>query len=456
MFFLAAYNFEANLHMYKFGEANIVMDINSGAIHMFDDVAYALLQNLVRCQGDMYHAAEICGHTFPPAQVSEAVVELMALYEEGSLFTEDEDIHFDWPEVPVKALCLNIAHTCNMRCTYCFAGQGNFGLQEGLMPIDIGRQALDFLIDRSQGIKHLEVDFFGGEPLLNQNMMKELVEYGRQREAETGKRFNFTLTTNALLLNEEIINWVIDNDISVILSLDGRPEVNDRHRIMANGQGSYNQILPHIKKMVEKHPVSYFVRGTFTRENLDFSEDLKHLAEMGFDAISLEPAVGQSELAIKKEDLPQVIGEYEKLTQLLLDYFNHGHNIQFFHYDLNLQQGPCIAKRCSGCGAGCEYLVVTPNGDIYPCHQFIGEAGFYMGNIKDGKIDRKIVERFQHNRLKDKECRYCWARYFCGGGCHASALHQTGDMSKPDPVACTMQQKRIENAIYLDIKKNAN
>lgn len=454
MFFLAAYDFKANLHMFKFQGTNIVMDVNSGAIHLFDDVAYFLLEHLIACQGDLYRAAELCQGKYPQNEVEEAVLEIMAAYEEGSLFTEDEDIDFDWLEIPVKALCLNIAHTCNMRCTYCFAEQGNFGLKDALMSVDTGKQALDFLIARSQGIKHLEVDFFGGEPLLNLDMMKEMVRYGREKETSAGKKFNFTLTTNALLLDSEIMDWIIDNDISVILSLDGREEVNDRHRILADGQGSYNKIVPHIKDMVARQPLSYFVRGTFTRNNLDFSEDLRHLAQLGFNAISLEPAVGQNDLAIKQEDLPRVLLEYEKLTLLLMDYYNSGREIHFFHYDLNLQQGPCLAKRCSGCGAGCEYLVVTPGGDIYPCHQFIGEDGFCMGNVEHGRIDRTIVDRFRRNRLKDKECRFCWARYFCGGGCHAAALHVNGDMSKPDRVACTMQQKRIENAIYLDLCKN--
>jgi uncharacterized protein len=453
MFFLAAYDFKANLHMFKMQGSNIVLDVNSGAIHLFDDVAGFLLENLIACQGDLYRAVELTERKFAPDMVEGAAMEIMAAYEAGSLFTEDEDIDFDWPEIPVKALCLNIAHTCNMRCTYCFAGQGNFGLKEALMSVETGRQALDFLITRSQSIKHLEVDFFGGEPLLNLDMMKEIVRYGRQQETATGKKFNFTLTTNAVLLDHQVMDWVIANDVSVILSLDGRQETNDRYRLLANGQGSYAQIVPNIKEMVARQPVSYYVRGTFTRANLDFSRDLRHLIEMGFDAISLEPAIGRGDLAIKEEDLPQVLREYEELTNTLWEYYQSGREIQFFHYDLNLQQGPCLAKRCSGCGAGCEYLVVIPGGDIYPCHQFIGEAGFYMGNVNNGVIDRTIVDRFRHNRLKDKECRLCWSRYFCGGGCHAAALHANGDMSQPDKTACTMQQKRIENAIYLDLMK---
>ena len=267
-----------------------------------------------------------------------------------------------------------------MKCQYCFASQGDFGLKPGLMSLETGQKALDFLIAKSGPVKHLEVDFFGGEPLLNAAMLKELVRYGRQREAEWGKKFNFTLTTNALLLDEDIIDFVIDNHISVILSLDGRPETNDRHRILNNGEGSYENIVPKIKKMVESKPLSYYIRGTFTRHNLDFSSDLQHIIDLGFDAISLEPAVGpKNEYSIQEEDLPQVLAEYERLTDLLCTYHQLGREVHFFHYNLDLQKGPCLAKRQSGCGAGVEYLVVTPEGDIYPCHQFVGENAVFDG-----------------------------------------------------------------------------
>ncbi len=342
-----------------------------------------------------------------------------------------------------------------MKCRYCFASQGDFGMNPCLMSLATGKRALDFLIDKSGLVKNLEVDFFGGEPLLNATMLKELVEYGRQREAECGKHFNFTLTTNALLLDDNIIDFVIDNNISVILSLDGRPETNDRHRVLNNDEGSYQLIVPNIKKIVEKKPVSYFIRGTFTRQNLDFSQDLKHIVDLGFDAVSLEPAVGPTnEYSIQEADLPQVLLEYERLTDLLCNYHKTGKELHFFHYNLDLQKGPCLAKRQSGCGAGVEYLVVTPEGNIYPCHQFVGEDEFLMGNIYDSELDREIIRRFSENRLTDKKaCLRCWARNFCGGGCHANAYHCNGDMSMPDRVSCTMHRKRIEGAIYLEIVK---
>ncbi|MEN6461711.1 MAG: thioether cross-link-forming SCIFF peptide maturase [Syntrophomonas sp.] len=340
------------------------------------------------------------------------------------------------------------------RPKYCFASQGVFGLKPSLMSLETGKQSLDFVIEKSGGIKNIEVDFFGGEPLLNIDVVKELVQYGRQREVETGKHFNFTLTTNALLLDDDSMDFIIDNGISVILSLDGRPEVNDFHRILNNGQGSYDLVLPNIKKMVARNPVSYYVRGTFSRKNLDFASDLEHLLELGFDCISLEPAVGtDNSHSIKKDDLPRVLEEYERLTDVLLDYHQQGKNVHFFHYNLDLQKGPCIAKRTSGCGAGNEYIVITPEGDIYPCHQFVGEDKFYMGNVMNGELNEEIKSLFQHNRLPDKECRDCWARYFCGGGCHANAYHNSGDISKPDTTSCTMHKKRIEGAIYLDLQK---
>ncbi|MDD2621280.1 MAG: SPASM domain-containing protein, partial [Syntrophomonadaceae bacterium] len=260
-----------------------------------------------------------------------------------------------------------------------------------------------------------------------------------------------------LLLDDEVVNFVIDNEIGVILSLDGRKEVNDRHRILKNGEGTYDLILPRIKNMVEHNPVSYYVRGTFSRRNLDFANDLKHLIDLGFDCISLEPAVGPDNgFAIQAEDLPIVLQEYEKLTDLLLKYHLHEKAIHFFHYNLNLQKGPCLAKRSTGCGAGIEYLVITPEGDIYPCHQFVGEIGFKMGNIQQGQVDSKIRRKFESNQLKNKDCRYCWVRYFCGGGCHASAYSQQGDMSVPHLTGCIMHKKRIEGAIYLDLAKNLN
>ncbi|MGI5921171.1 MAG: thioether cross-link-forming SCIFF peptide maturase [Syntrophomonadaceae bacterium] len=450
----ADYDFAAHLHMFRWKELNIALDVNSGAIHVLDEIAWQLLQKITDCRGDIDQARNDCYQKFPAAEVDEALGEIMEAYREEALFSEAVDIPFDFSGLMVKAICLNIAHACNMKCKYCFASQGDFGLKPSLMSLDTGKQALEFVIAKSGQLKNIEVDFFGGEPLLNIEVIKKLVAYGRQREKETGKHFNFTLTTNALLLDNDIMDFIIDNSISVILSLDGRQQVNDFHRILNNGQGSYDLVVPKIREMVNRHPVSYYVRGTFSRHNLDFADDLKHLVDLGFDCISLEPAVGaDNPYSIKRDDLPRVLDEYEKLTDVLVEYFHQGKDLHFFHYNLDLQKGPCIAKRTSGCGAGSEYLVITPEGDIYPCHQFVGEDKFYMGNVQQAELNPEIQAIFQHNRLPDKECRNCWARYFCGGGCHANAYHSSGDISRPDVVSCTMHKKRIEGAIYLDLQK---
>ena len=457
---LANYDFESNIHLYRWKELNILFDVNSGAIHILDDLAYRLVEKIIQYQGNEEKAKNDIASHYPQYSrnlINQAFLELEEAIQAESLFTEGQVMEVDLSKLQVKALCLNVAHACNMKCHYCFAQQGDFGQSPALMSIQTARKALDFLLQKSGNIKNLEVDFFGGEPLLVFPMLQELVLYARQREEATGKRFNFTLTTNAVLLDDEVVNFVIDNEIAVILSLDGRKEVNDRHRILKNGEGTYDLILPRIKNMVEHNPVSYYVRGTFSRRNLDFANDLKHLIDLGFDCISLEPAVGPDNgFAIQAEDLPIVLQEYEKLTDLLLKYHLQEKAIHFFHYNLNLQKGPCLAKRSTGCGAGIEYLVITPEGDIYPCHQFVGENGFKMGNIQQGEVDSKIRRKFENNQLKNKDCRYCWARYFCGGGCHASAYSQQGDMSVPHLTGCIMHKKRIEGAIYLDLAKNLN
>jgi len=456
LFQLVNYDFNANIHFYKFNELNILLDVNSGAVHLLDEQAAKIIQNLVKYQGDFYRAMEDCYSEYSMEDLTDTVYELLGLWEDGALFTDkDEDINPELFSLSVKALCLNVAHLCNMKCEYCFASQGDFNTKKGLMSIEVGQKAIDFLIARSEGRRNLEIDFFGGEPLLNFDVVKQLVSYARQREEETGRKFNFTLTTNAVLLSDESMDFIIDNDISIILSLDGRPEINDRHRLLNNGQGSYDIIIDNIRNAVARQPVSYYVRGTFTRYNQNFSLDVKHMAEQGFESLSMEPAVGaDSDFSIRREDLPWVLAEYEKLTELLLEYFNKGQAVNFFHFDLDLQKGPCLAKRVSGCGAGSEYLVITPEGDIYPCHQFVGEKIFFLGNLMQSHLDEKIQAAFRNNHLENKpECIKCWARYFCGGGCHANNYYRNHDISTPDDISCQMQKKRIEAAIYLEIHK---
>lgn len=452
---LTDYDFAANIHLFKYKELNLLLDVNSGAIHVLDELAADFINSLVKHQGVWALAVEDCQKRFAPEEIAEVSQDVLTAYQEGVLFTPEEQVSLDLAALPIKALCLNIAHACNMKCLYCFAQQGDFGQKPALMSLEMGEKTFSFLVNNSGEVKHLEVDFFGGEPLLNFAVVKDLVLYGRRLEQETGKKFNFTLTTNALLLDDAISDFIIENDISVILSLDGRPETNDRHRILNNGQGSYEKILPHIQQMVARKPVSYYIRGTFTRQNLDFTEDLRHIIDLGFNNLSLEPAIGaDSPYAIQAQDLPRVLAEYEKLTDTLLEYQQKGRDIQFFHYNLNLQQGPCLAKRRTGCGAGVDYLAVTPEGDIYPCHQFVGLKQFYMGNVTEGVLDSRVRKSFQSNHLENKEgCRRCWARNFCGGGCHANNYFSNGDISIPAEVSCVMHKKRLEGAIYHELQK---
>ncbi len=455
MLSLTGYDFAAGIHLFRWKELNLLLDVNSGAIHILDEIGTKFIEKLQAYAGNAIQARKDLATQYTDDELQEVEIELESLRAAGAIFTEEELLLADLSDLPIKAICLNVAHACNMKCRYCFASQGDFGMEAGLMSLATGQKALDYLVEKSGPVKNLEVDFFGGEPLLNLAMLRELVQYGRQKEAAAGKRFNFTLTTNALLLDDAVVDFVIDNQISVILSLDGRPEINDLHRILNNGEGSYGLIVPNIKRMVAANPLSYYIRGTFTRHNLDFARDLQHIIELGFEAVSLEPAVGpENEYSIQEPDLPQVLKEYEHLTDLLCDYQRNGKDVHFFHFNLDLQKGPCLAKRHSGCGAGVEYLVVTPNGDIYPCHQFVGENEFLMGNIADAQLNQQIRHRFIHNRLQDKDdCRKCWARYFCGGGCHANAWYSNGDMAKPAAISCVMHRKRIEGAIYLDMTK---
>lgn len=452
---LAGYDFDTNIHLYKWNDLNILLDVNSGAIHLLDDLAFEFANLLIKYKGDFHRAMESCLVSYKQEEIKEMFEELLIAYESGALFSEPDEIKVDLTQMAVKALCLNIAHACNMKCTYCFASQGDFGLKPALMSYTTGQKAIDFLVRKSGDIRNLEVDFFGGEPLLNFEVVKNLVKYGREIEQQTDKKLNFTLTTNGILLTDEIMDFIIAQDISIILSLDGRPQTNDRNRILNDGGGTYDIVLPNIKKMVTKNPISYYIRGTFTRDNLDFSQDLAHIIDLGFDCLSLEPAVGpDNDFSIKMEDLPSVLKEYERLTEVLLGYHEAGHTVHFFHYNLNLQKGPCLAKRQTGCGAGVEYLVITPEGDIYPCHQFVGDSNFYIGNVEDMLINKGITNKFAHNTIAAKEeCQLCWARNFCGGGCHANNFKSNGNIKIPDQVSCIMHKKRIEGAIFLDLKK---
>ena len=425
------------------------MDVCSGAIHVVDDVTYDVIalyeeKSLEEIENELSYSKE---------DIEEAYKEVTSLKEEGLLFTED--IYEDYikevksRKTVVKALCLHIAHDCNLACRYCFAEEGEYKGHRELMSAKVGKAALDFLVANSGNRHNLEVDFFGGEPTMNFGVVKEVVEYGRSLEEKHNKHFRFTLTTNGVLLNDEIMEFCNREMSNVVLSLDGRPEVNDRMRPTVNGKGSYDVIVPKFQQLVSQRGTKdYYVRGTFTRENLDFADDVEHLASLGFRHVSVEPASGPLDdpFAIKEGDLPAVEAEYEKLARQL----QGRKDVNFFHFYVDLEQGPCVIKRMRGCGAGNEYVAITPEGDIYPCHQFVGNDAFKMGNLYDGSFHTDIADQFGGVNIYTKEaCRKCWAKFYCSGGCSASNFNVNGDIMQPSEVACELERKRLECAIAM-------
>ncbi|MDD2443978.1 MAG: thioether cross-link-forming SCIFF peptide maturase [Desulfotomaculaceae bacterium] len=452
------------LHKFEFDGSKIVLDVHSGAVHVVDGLAWELLDDC--CRMDKDEILQKYRGRYSRDLVVQCLDEIEELRRGGLLFSQDfYRGKYNPPGAGVvKSLCLHLAHACNLRCRYCFAGQGNFGGPEELMPADIGRRAIDLLIDRSGGRKRLEVDFFGGEPLLNFEVLKELVDYSRRRGGENGKEFSFTVTTNAVLLNEEIGEYLNKHGINVVLSLDGRPEVHDAMRPAPGGRGSYDSILPRIKRFVNSRAGSEtrvakgaytIVRGTYTRHNLDFCADVLHMADLGFDRVSVEPVVAPEEdgYSIRREDLPVLFSQYEQLTRALLQRRQAGRPVDYFHFNIDLEGGPCLPKRLSGCGAGHEYLAVAPNGDIYPCHQFVGRSAYLMGNVKEGQVDTDIAATFRRAHIYNKEgCVDCWAKFYCSGGCHANAELFNGSIFKPYALGCELIKKRLECALYLKVK----
>jgi uncharacterized protein len=439
------------IHTFSMGDTRLVLDVESSALHLPDEAAFSVLED-IKCVEDL-------NKPFPSDAVTQKILEeLKRLVDAGQLFAppKDERVHTHMNERKpvVKALCLHMAHECNLRCAYCFAGQGNYGENDrGLMPLETGKKALDFIIFGSGGRRNLEVDFFGGEPMLNFDVVKALVAYGRAREKETGKHFRFTLTTNGALLTDENIPYINETFDNIVLSLDGRPSVNDRMR----GAATYEKIFPNIKKMSEtRGKASHYIRGTFTRHNLDFTADMLHLADAGFTYISLEPVVAPpvEEYAIRKEDLPVLFAEYEKLAETLLKREQEGRPVRFFHFDMALDKAPCIAKRVTGCGAGAEYLAVTPSGRLFPCHQFVGDENFCLGDLDAGIRDTKVIQEFSRCHVLTKpECKACWAKYYCSGGCMATAHYANGSIFQPDEISCALMKKRIECALYMVAKR---
>lgn len=451
------------IHQYKSNGYNIVMDVCSGAVHVVDDVVYDAVA-LYEAQGEEEReAAEkavLLGLSgkYPEGDIKEALEEIRELKENGLLFTEDiyEQYVTDFKsrKTVVKALCLHVAHDCNLGCRYCFAEEGEYHGRRAIMSYEVGKKALDFLIENSGNRRNLEVDFFGGEPLMNWEVVKKLVAYGRSREKECNKNFRFTITTNGMLLNDEVTEFVNREMANVVLSIDGRREVNDRMRPTRNGKGSsYDIIMPKFKKFAkERGDKSYYIRGTFTRYNLDFAEDVLHFADEGFDQISVEPVVAppEADYSIREEDLPQILAEYDKLAKEFIRRKKEGRGFNFFHFMIDLSQGPCVAKRLSGCGSGTEYLAVTPWGDLYPCHQFVGQEEFLLGSVDTGVTNAKVRDEFKLCNVYAKEkCRNCFARFYCSGGCAANSWNFHGSITDAYDIGCEMQKKRIECAIMI-------
>ena len=443
------------VHQYKNNGYNIVLDVNSGAIHVVDDVTYDVIAMFEEKSGE--EIIEALKGTYPESEIKEALDEVQSLKDDEELFTKDayENYIMDFKKRPtvVKALCLHIAHDCNLACQYCFAEEGEYHGRRALMSYETGKQALDFLIANSGQRRNLEVDFFGGEPLMNFDVVKQLVAYGREQEKLHDKHFRFTLTTNGVLLNDDIMEFANKEMDNVVLSIDGRKEVHDRMRPFRKGAGSYDLIVPKFQKLAEsRNQERYYVRGTFTHYNTDFSNDVLHLADLGFKQISVEPVVAQPEdpYAITEEDIPVICEEYDRLAKEMIRRKKAGEDFNFFHFMIDLEGGPCVAKRLSGCGSGTEYLAVTPWGDLYPCHQFVGNEDFLMGDVWNGIKRTDIQDEFKCCNVYAKEkCRNCFARFYCSGGCAANSYNFHGSILNAYDIGCELQKKRVECAIMI-------
>lgn len=443
------------VHQYKNNGYNIVLDVNSGAVHIVDDVMYDVIPLFSEStKEEIVHSLK---SKYKETDIVEAWEEVKELAEDDQLFTKDEYEgyieQFKTRPTVVKALCLHIAHDCNLACRYCFAEEGEYHGRRELMSFEVGKAALDFLIANSGNRRNLEVDFFGGEPLMNFDVVKQLVAYGREQEKIHNKNFRFTLTTNGVLLNDDIMEFANKEMGNVVLSIDGRKEVHDYMRPFRKGAGSYDLIVPKFQKFAEsRNQDKYYVRGTFTHNNLDFSRDVLHLADLGFKQISVEPVVAQptEDYALREEDLPQLFEEYDKLAVEMIKRHKEGKDFNFFHFMIDLEGGPCVAKRLSGCGSGTEYLAVTPWGDLYPCHQFVGNEAFLMGNVYDGIKNTELQSEFKCCNVYAKEkCRNCFARFYCSGGCAANSYNFHGSITDAYDIGCELEKKRIECAIMI-------
>lgn len=451
------------VHQYKLGGYNIVLDTCSGSVHTVDDVAYDII-SMYKSKDANEIVKEICekycdNPDVTEAEILECIDDIKALEAAGKLYTEDtyEKLAIDFKNNSniVKALCLHVAHTCNLNCSYCFASQGKYQGDRAVMSFEVGKQAFDFLIAKSGTRRNLEVDFFGGEPLMNFEVVKQLVAYARSIEKQHNKNFRFTLTTNGMLLDDEINEFLNKEMSNVVLSLDGRKKVHDKYRVDYRGLGSYDTVVPKFQRLVEmRGGKDYYVRGTFTHDNVDFTEDILHMADLGFTELSMEPVVCAADdpVALTEEDKPKIFEQYEKLAFEMLKRKKQGNGFTFYHYMLDLKNGPCIYKRITGCGSGTEYMAVTPWGELFPCHQFVGDPKYSLGNIWDGVTNKSVQDEFRScNAYARKECNDCWARLYCSGGCAANAYHATGSVNGVYEYGCELFKKRIECAVMMKV-----
>ena len=448
------------IHAFQAGNDYIALDVESGAIHIVDEMVYDIIQ--AQQQGMAMEAiVDRLQEKYPSHELQEALQELQQSKNAGEWDTPEQKYVPLQGDPVVKAMCLHIAHDCNLRCRYCFASDGEYKSGRSLMPLQVGKKALDFLIAHSGNRRHLEVDFFGGEPLMNLDVVKALVAYGRKLETEYHKEIAFTITTNGLLIDDDFIDFCDREIHNVVLSIDGRQKVHNAMRRVVNGKGSFEYVFPKAKKLAlarQEKGQNYYVRGTFTRENLDFAKDVLFLADEGFEQISIEPVVlpQNDPLALCDKDLPAIREEYRRLAKEYIVRRKNEHTwFNFFHFMMDLQEGPCVAKKMSGCGAGNDYVAVTPQGDVYPCHQFVGQTEFKMGNVITGEFNTRSQKEFRNCHICSKDtCRTCWAKYYCSGGCAANAMNFNGSIYAPYALACEMQKNRIEEALSIYIQEN--
>ncbi len=451
------------VHQYKLNGYNIVLDVFSGSVHSVDDLAYDVISMYKKKPDDEIISEMLEKYkddkTVNREEVLEVLEDIKGLENAGKLFTSDEyeGLAFDFKNKSnvIKALCLHVSHTCNLNCEYCFASQGKYRGDRALMSFDVGKRAIDFLVENSGNRKNLEVDFFGGEPLMNWQVVKDIVAYARSIEKKANKNFRFTLTTNGMLIDDEVIDFANKEMHNVVLSLDGRKSVHDNLRKTVNGKGSYDIIVPKFQEFVKRRgDKSYYIRGTFTHNNTDFTEDIFHMADLGFTELSMEPVVCSPDdpYALTYDDLPKIFRQYEILAEYMLERQKQGKPITFYHYMIDLTAGPCIYKRISGCGSGTEYMAVTPWGELYPCHQFVGDEKYSLGNIFEGVINKDVQDEFRScNAYARKDCADCWAKLYCSGGCAANAYHATGSVTGIYSYGCELFKKRIECAIMMKV-----